>query len=327
MINLKNKYVKHSINILILLIGTFIMGTGYNIFYLPNNIIPGGFSGIATIVCHFLSMVNVNIPVSVVYLIFNVIIYLFAVKTLGKTFAIYGIIGILSYSLFLEICKFPAVSNDLLLCCIYGGVVSGLGVGLVIRSGGSTGGGDMLGCIINHLKPRISVGWVTIIINTMVVIISLISFGLNLSLYALISIFIAGKTGDLIIEGPKSIKAFYIISTKPNEMSKSLMNILHRGVTSFDAYGKYSGNKLEVILCLVSNHQIAELKKIIYEIDKDAFLFSVSVKEAMGKGFHKLEQQKPLIQIKRKNLKSTIPEQNFTLTPSCDENTQNKQDH
>lgn len=288
----KNIFLKHFINILMIVLGCFIMGTAFNVFYEPNNILLGGFGGIATIISNLLERINIHISISLIYLVINAIIYILAVKTLGKTFAIYAMIGILAYSLSLEICKFPSISNDLLLCSIYGGVICGIGIGLVIKYGGSTGGDDMLGCIVNHKKPTLSVGWVTIIVNTFVIIVSLFVYGLNLSLYSIISIFISGKTADLITEGPKSVRSFFIISSNPNEICLRLMNEIHRGATSFEAYGKFSGNRLEVIMCLISSHQVQLLKQIVYDVDPNAFLFSVSVKEAIGNGFHKLETRK-----------------------------------
>ncbi|MBQ3494234.1 MAG: YitT family protein, partial [Clostridia bacterium] len=292
----RNSIVKHAINIFLILLGTFIMGSAFNIFYSPNDIILGGFGGIATIISYLIEAgFGIVIPISAIYLVLNALLYFFAAKVLGKRFAIYALVGILSFSLFLEICKFPSISNDLLLSGIYGAVLSGIGVGLVILVGGSTGGDDMLGCVINNKKPNISVGWVTIMINTMVVVVSIFIYGLDKSLYAIIAIFISGKIADFIIEGPKNVKAFYIISKKADEISVAIMQFIERGVTSFDAYGKYSGKRLQVLMCLVNGRQRNELKQIIYDIDPNAFVFSVSVKEAMGNGFMKLEKQKSLL--------------------------------
>lgn len=303
-------------------------------FYAPSGIILGGFGGISTIISYWLSLAGINISISIIYLILNTILFIFALKILGPKFGAYAIVGILSYSLFLEVCKFPSIGGtDWLLCSIYGGVISGIGTGIIIRRGGSTGGGDMLGCIVNHKKPKISIGWVTICVNIVVISVALFVYGLNLSLYAIIAIFISGKSADLIIDGPKSVKAFYIISNKSDELANALIKDLHRGVTSFDAYGKYSGKKLEVILCLVSGFQVRTLKDMVYNVDPNAFLFSVSVKEAMGKGFNKLEKQKKLLISKKKvKLAQTLPDsQSFSHEPNTTlenpkDNTETEQD-
>lgn len=317
--NKKKVILNHFINVFLILLGCFIMGSAYNIFYRPHDIVLGGFGGIANIIGYLLSLIGVNLSISIIYIIMNIILFAFALKLLGKKFGIYALFGIFGYALFLEVCKFmPSLSDDLLLCSIYGGVMSGIGTGIVIRAGGSTGGGDMLGCVINHKNPKISVGWVTICVNIFVVALSMIIYGLNLSLYALIAIYIGGKIADVLIEGPKSIKAFYIISPKCDEICEQLNTQLKRGATKIEGYGSYTHKHLEVILSLVSTYQVRQLKEIVYNIDPNAFMFSVSVKEALGKGFHKLESKKKMLFTNEKvKLPNTLPQsQNFTLSPT-----------
>ena len=323
--NKKKVIFKHILNIALILFGCFIMGSAYNIFYKPHDIVLGGFGGISNIIGYLFSLANINISISIIYITLNVILFCFAIKILGKKFALYAIFGILGYALALEVCKFPSISDDLLLCSIYGGVISGIGTGLVIRAGGSTGGGDMLGCVINHKNPKISVGWVTICVNICVVSVSMIIYGLNVSLYALIAIYISGKIADVFIEGPKSIKAFYIISPKTDEICDKLNFVLKRGATRLEGYGSYSHKHLEMIMCLVSTYQIKVLKEIVYNIDPKAFVFSVSVKEALGNGFHKLESKKKLLFSQEKlKMPEVLPQgQNFTLNPSISQDEEN----
>ena len=317
--NKKKVVFGHIINIFLILLGCFIMGSAYNIFYRPHDIVLGGFGGIANIIGYLLNLAGINLSISIIYILMNIVLFAFALKILGKKFGIYALFGIFGYALFLEVCKFmPSLSDDLLLCSIYGGVVSGIGTGIVIRAGGSTGGGDMLGCVINHKNPKISVGWVTICVNIFVVSISMIIYGLNLSLYALIAIYIGGKIADVLIEGPKSIKAFYIISPKCDEICEKLNTQLKRGATKIEGYGSYTHKHLEVILSLVSTYQVRQLKDIVYNIDPKAFMFSVSVKEALGKGFHKLESKKKILLSNEKvKMPNILPQsQNYTLTPT-----------
>ncbi len=305
----------------LVLLGCFIMGSSYNIFYKSHDIVLGGFGGLSTIIGYLLSLIHINLSVSIIYLILNVILFAFAIKILGKKFGIYALIGIFGFSLALEVCKFPSISDDQLLCSIYGGVTSGIGTGIIIRAGASTGGGDMLGCIINHKNPKISVGWVTICVNCCVVSISMLVYGLKLSLYALIAIYISGKVADTLIEGPKSVKAYYIISPKTDEICKQLNTCLKRGATKIEGYGSYTNKHLEIIMCLVSGYQVQQLKDIVYNIDKDAFVFSISVKEALGKGFHKLEKHKSFLFTKEKvKLPEVLPQnQSFSVSPQQDQ--------
>ena len=316
----KKSLLNSALRIFLIILGCFIMGSAYNIFYTPHNIVLGGFGGISNIISYLLANINIHISTSVIYLILNIVLYFFAVKLLGKRFAIFALIGILGFSAFLEFCKFPPIPGEVdpLLNCIYGGIITGIGTGIIIRAGGSTGGGDMLGCVINHKHPKISVGWVTICVNFTVITISIFVFGLNLSLYALIAIAIAGKTSDLIIEGPKAVKAYYIISPLNDQIGQKILSSLKRGATVVDCYGEYSGEKKQMILCLVSGFQVNHLKNIVYDIDPNSFMFSVDVHEAMGKGFNKLESKdikKLLIskqKVKRANPDNLPQDQNLT---------------
>ncbi len=324
----KNKKVilSYLAKIFLVLLGCFIMGSSYNIFYKPHDIVLGGFGGFASIIGYVLSKIGIKLSISVIYLILNTILFGFAIKILGKKFGFLALIGILGYSLSLEVCKFPSVSDDLLLCSIYGGLTSGIGTGIIIRAGASTGGGDMLGCIINHKNPKISVGWVTICVNVCVVTISMLIYGLNLSLYALIAIYIAGKIADTLIEGPKSIKVYYIISPKVDEICNELNTKLKRGATRIEGYGSYTKHHIEMIMCLVSGFQVQQLKDIVYNIDKDAFMFSTSVQEALGKGFHKLQKRKKLLFSSEKvKLPEILPQnQNYTISPTQISQSENK---
>lgn len=295
----KKQTEKHIINILGIIIGAFIMGISYNTFYASQGFVLSGFSGIAILIKNGLALININLSVSLIYLFLNVILFIFAFKVLGKTFTIYALIGIISYTFFLDFADFFSIgdsANDLLLCCIYGGVFTGLGTGLVLKMGGSTGGGDLLGCIINSKNNKISIGTIMLSVNLVVLILSIIFYGLDKGLYSGIAVYLCGMISDIIVEGSRSVSAYYIISQKSDEMANAIMFHLKKGVTAFDAVGMYTNVESRVLLCLVYKHQIYDLQRIIYSIDKNAFVFSTKVSESMGRGFTKLNPKKPLIQ-------------------------------
>ncbi|MGN1227710.1 MAG: YitT family protein [Christensenellales bacterium] len=303
------------IKVLLILIGTFVMGCAYNLFYASSNIVLGGFGGLSMLISSWLENIGVFIDMNIIYFALNIVFYIFAVKLLGKSFAFYTLVGILSYTVFLSVTSFVStieIPNDLLLCCLYGGVLTGIGVGVVVRFGGSTGGGDLLGCIANHFSRKLTVGNVSMVINLIVIVLSIFTYGIELALYAIISIYISGVITDVVIEGPKSVKAFYIISKNYVEISNAIMTELGRGVTAFYAEGMYTGNDQRVLLCIVYKHQIGRLKNIIYSIDNKAFVYSISVNDAMGKGFSTLTPSQNLLQkLTLKNNKKAIPMQNL----------------
>ena len=313
------------LRVLCILIGTFVMGCAYNLFYAQQNIVLSGFGGLAMIIADWLSVVNININMNIIYFALNIVFYIFAVKLLGKSFAFYTLIGISSYAVFLRTNTFVtsiAVPDDLLLCCIYGGVLIGVGIGVVVRAGGSTGGGDLIGCIANHYSHKLTVGNVSMAINFMVIVLSVFTYGLELALYAIIAIYISGILTDLVVEGPKSVKAYYIISKNYVEISDAIMKQLGRGVTALYAEGMYTGNDQRVLLCIVYRHQIARLKNLIYSIDNKAFVYSVSVNDAMGKGFSTLSPSQTILQkLTLKNSKKAKKAQNinetFTSASTC----------
>ncbi|MBQ8748866.1 MAG: YitT family protein [Clostridia bacterium] len=303
------------IKIFCILLGTFILGCAYNLFYAPNDIVLGGFGGLSMLISGWLETVNLYIDMNIIYFALNILIFIFAVKLLGKSFAFYTLIGITSYTVFLSLTEFVStitIPNDLLLCCLYGGVLMGVGVGIVVRVGSSTGGADLLGCIANHFSRKMTVGNVSMVINFIVVILSVLTYGIELSLYSIISIYISGIITDLVVEGPKTVKAYYIISKNYVEISDAIMNKLGRGVTALHAEGMYTRNDQRVLLCIVYKHQIGSLKNIIYSIDNKAFVYSVSVNDAMGKGFSTLSPSQSILQrLTLKNKIKAVPAQNL----------------
>lgn len=294
---IKNKKLKFALDCLMIIMGTFLMSLSFNIFLVPNKISPSGFAGLASLIsvlCH--KYFGFLIPTSVLYLAMNAVLYIFAFKLLGKRFAITSAIGIGFYALFIEIVKFDfVISDDLILCTIYGGVLMGLGLGIVLRGRGSTGGSDLLASIINAKKPEIPIGTVVIFIDMIVVGLSILVYGLAFSLYSLVAIWIMGKVADIVIAGVQSLKAYYIISTKNNQIADKIITDVARGVTSIPADGVYTSASRTMLMIVVNRSQVQHLKNIVADIDADAFMFCSPVSEAMGKGFLPLKKKRPLI--------------------------------
>ena len=309
-INLKNLLI----DILIILVGTFVMALGFKIFLTPHDIVPGGFMGVAKIIHDLLYRVNFDaIDISVWYIILNIFLYLYALRKIGINFGIRAGIGIFSYSLFvkiIEILPFDDIINNqfvveetalgsvgmFIIYSIYGGVLMGIGLGLVFRANGSTGGCDLLAIIINKFMPDVTTGQIVIAVDGMVIVLSAIAYSsLILPLFALITIFICGKVSDMFVDGVKSLRAYYIITDKKEEMAQVIFNSLHRGVTDIKCQGMYTHNDRDMLLVIVRRVQIMKLKSIVRTIDENAFMFSSIVKEAYGNGFVKNQKVESLI--------------------------------
>ena len=298
--NIKNFVLE----ILIILVGTFVLALGFRIFLTPHKIVPGGFMGIAQIIHDLLVGINFTyLSVSTLYIILNLFLYLFAVKAMGIKFGIRAGVGIASYSLFVSLVEKSVIVESInnqfifeetqllgvgtyILYAIYGGILMGIGLGLVFRGNGSTGGCDLVAIVTNKFFPTITTGQIVIAIDGVVVILSAIVYqSLILPLYALITIFICGKISDMFLDGVKSLRAFYIITEKKEEMSKMIFEYLDRGVTDIKCEGMYTHKDRDMLLVITRRAQIMKLKKIVKSVDEKSFMFSSIVQEAYGKGF------------------------------------------
>lgn len=312
-------YKKLILDILLILIGTFIMAIGFCLFLEPNKIVPGGFMGLAQTIYELLSKVGFTaISIGVWYLILNVFLFLFAVKTLGVNFGVRAGVGIFSYSFFVELLEKAGFiqtlldklteeslllgGNSYIIFAIFGGVLLGVGMGIVFRGNGSTGGCDMLALVVNKFVPTITSGQLVIIVDAVVVMLSILAYhSFILPLYALITIFITGKIADMFLDGVKSVRAYYILTTKKQEISNEIFSQLRRTATNIQCEGMYSREQKDMLLVMVTRIQIGQLKTIVKQNDPNAFMFSANIKEAYGNGFIALtDSQVKKLSIKKK---------------------------
>lgn len=261
-------------------IGVAIAVAGLNFFLVPAKIAAGGISGIATILYYLLKA-----PLGITIAVLNIPLFVFGIRLIGKTFAIRTAYSLALYSLLAELLPIPA-EQDLLIGCIYGGVLMGAGIGLVVRSGGSTGGTDMAAKMLSSKSKNMSVGVLVFAIDFFVIGASAFAFNFTLALYAIASLFVSAKVIDFFTEGLTAAKAFYIISDKNDEIARTIMEQMDRGVTAFKAKGVYSGKDKEVLLCVLQwRTEGPKLKSLVKSIDERAFVIVADVKEVLGEGF------------------------------------------
>lgn len=262
-------------------LGSFLIALALTAFLVPNRIAAGGVSGLATVIYYITSF-----PIGLTMLIINVPLFIAGLKIMGMSFGMRTVYGIISLSVFTDLMQphMTALTDDLLLASIYGGVVGGIGLGIVFRSRGSTGGTDMVASLLNYFTG-ITVGEGLLIADGIVVTLAGIFFNLEVALYAAVTIFINSQTIDIIQEGLNFKKGVLIISDKSAAINQMVVNDLNRGVTEFEAKGGYTGSRKEVLLCVISRSEVSELKKAVAEIDKDAFVIISNVHEVLGEGF------------------------------------------
>lgn len=262
-------------------VGVFIMSISINYFFAPNTIAPGGVTGLAVVIEQL-----TGVEIYLINLIINVPLFIFGARALGKSTAIKTLYATILLSLFLKILPPLVLTHDLLLSSIFGGVLAGGGLGLVFKFGGTTGGTDLAGAMINDKFPHYSLATSMMIIDLMVVIFAgIVEKNIEISLYSMIAMFTTVKVIDLVLEGVGYVKAFYIITNMPDEIGDKLMLDLNRGVTSLQGKGMYTKESKEVLLCVVSRSQFAQVKEIVKSIDPQAFVMVTEMSEVLGEGF------------------------------------------
>ncbi len=266
------------------LLGVIITALGVSFFLIPGKIAAGGVSGLATVVFHL-----TDFPVGVTMLVLNGILFIIAWRVLGPVFGAKTLFGTVTLSIFVDFFSQFAVpiTGDLLLISIYGGVISGIGLGIAFRAGGSTGGTDLAAQLVARFFPT-TVGQALLFVDGFVIIVAGLAFGIELALYALIAVFITTKVIDVVVEGQSFAKAALIISDHPEAVGQAIVDRLERGVTSLAGRGFYTKQDKEVLLVIVSLVEIAEVKEIVRECDERAFVIIGDVHEVLGEGFRRL---------------------------------------
>lgn len=285
-----------------IIIGSFITATAINIFLVPYKIAPGGVTGLATVI-YYIS--GERFPVGTTMLVLNIPLFITGIRFIGGRFAIRTLFSTVFLSFVIDttepISRYfvenyllkmenMPTAPDILLYSIFGGALMGLGLGLVFKSGATTGGTDLAARIVHHFAPSFTVGQILLFIDAAVVIFAAISFNsFLLAMYAIVTLFIASKVIDAILEGVNFAKALFIISDKSEEIAKRILSDLDRGVTGLKGKGMYTGNEKQVLFCVVHRRQIPELKMIVKKIDEKAFIILTDIREVLGEGFKTYE--------------------------------------
>ncbi|WP_174734598.1 YitT family protein [Mesobacillus harenae] len=264
------------------IIGAILMGVGIELFLVPNQILDGGIVGISIILSH-LSGVKLGIYI----FILNIPFFYIGYKQIGKTFALSTLLGISVLSITTVLLhNIPVFTDDLLLATVFGGIVLGIGVGIVIRYGGSLDGTEIMAILINKKLP-FSVGEIIMFFNIFIFATAGFVFGWNRAMYSLIAYFIAYKTIDVVIAGLDESKSAWIISEHHKDIGDAILARLGRGVTYLNGEGAYTGDDKKVIFCVITRIEEAKLKSIVEELDPSAFLAVANIAEVRGGRFKK----------------------------------------
>ena len=280
--NKLRKIKSYIIEILLTILGAMIMAIGTSLFLLPNQLSTGGFSGIATITYYVF-----NIPMGTTIFLLNLPLFIFSTLKIGKKFLVKTIIGTVSLSIFIDIFdKLTPLTTDIFLACIYGGIITGIGLALVLKEHSSTGGTDLISNILRQYRPMIRMSNIIVILDIIIVILNIMFLkNIEIGLYSAIAIYLMGKMIDIITEGIYFTKLLLIISDKNEEISKNIEFVIKRGVTGVYGKGMYTGKDKLVLICAVGRKDFMNIKRMIKKIDPNSFIIITNAREVLGMGF------------------------------------------
>ncbi len=272
----------------LLLIGALIQAFSMRLFLVPGLLVSGGISGLAQIITHF-----VKFPIGVMVFVGNIPLFILGWRFLGgPRFALRTALAVGAFSLFTDLLVLfiPAsgMTQDNVLNALFGGVLLGVGLGLVYRGGGTSGGSDILGRILNH-RLGISISQAYLITDTIVVLAGGFAFSWEKALYGMVVIYVSGLAAEMVSEGSSIFRTAIIISGKSDLVAKQIMDDMERGVTVLAGTGAYTGEDRAVLYCVITRSEVNQLKELVKNIDPKAFMVIGVTHEAMGEGFKPLK--------------------------------------
>lgn len=276
---------------LLIVVGAFIMASGFVLFITPHNIVPGGVYGISIVIHHF-----TGFPIGMMALAFDIPLTIIGIRVLGPRFGIKTVVGFILTAVFVDGLTYlfgveALVPDDVLLSSVFGGVFIGLGLGLIFKSKATSGGSDIVAMIISKYT-KLPLGQLMIYVDSAIVITGLFAFqDWKIPLYSLIVIYITGRVVDLVLQGISYEKTLFIISEKHAEIRNKIIHDLNRGGTFLKGEGMYNGKEKSIIYTVLTRRELAILQDFIHKTDPEAFLTVINANEILGKGFKSLNDK------------------------------------
>jgi uncharacterized membrane-anchored protein YitT (DUF2179 family) len=272
---------------LLILVGAAVQAAALRLFLVPAQLVSGGISGLAQLLNHY-----TGFPIGMMVLLGNIPLFILGWRHLGgPRFAIRTVLSILAFATFTDLLTLflpsAGVTDDLVLNTIYGGLLLGIGLGIVYRGRGTSGGSDILGRILNR-RFGITISQAYLITDSLVVLGAGFVFGWTKALYGLVLIYVSGLAAEVALQGTNMIRSAMIVTTQTEAIAQAIMHDLERGVTILSGTGAYTGEPRNVIYCAVSRMEINRLKILVHDIDPKAFMVIGQAQEALGEGFSPL---------------------------------------
>ncbi len=287
---MKKETKKGLIDIPLIILGALIYSAGINCFTAPNDIAPGGVSGLATVISF---LTGYRLSIGLLFGLMNIPLIIAGFLKLGKPMMLRTLLAVSVTTAATDYFSrfFPQYEGDTIIAAVFGGVLIGAGLGIVYQRDGTTGGTDIINKLIQRVKPHLSLGFIMMLTDAAVVLISILAFGnLESGLYAVIAIFVSSRVMDNLLYGGREGKAIMIFSEKSEEIGQAILKRTPRGATFLKATGVYSGKDSNVICCAVHKNEYVKLKRLVREIDPRAFIITSTANEILGEGFQENNQ-------------------------------------
>jgi uncharacterized membrane-anchored protein YitT (DUF2179 family) len=266
-----------TLNILLMFAGSVVCAIAVNGILIPNKFMSGGFTGIALVIHYIFPPFSIGL----IYLIINIPVFILGWLYVGRRFFFYSIAGMLLYSFTLTFIEIKIPLNDMILCAVAGGIISGIGAGIILKSLGSAGGLDVLS-IIFLKRFSLKIGHSLLILNCLILVTGAFVVSLERVLYTMIYMYVQSNIINIVVTGLSQRKAVLIISNKPEQISDSILRCINRGVTIIEGHGGYTGYETKILYTVISLRELPRLKRLLNDIDKNVFMVVLDTMEVMG---------------------------------------------
>lgn len=264
-------------NLALITMGSAVCAVAINGILIPKGFVSGGVTGLALIVHYLVPKLSVGF----LYLLMNIPLFALGWKYVGRRFFFYSLVGTFIFSLAVEWVSFPVPIQDKILAALLAGIIMGIGTGIILRSAGSSGGTDILSVLI-LMRFSVRLGNTVLVFNGAVLCMTALLFSLESALYTLVFIYVTARMMDLVVTGLSQRKAITIISRSQEEIVKSILKELDRGVTVIEGRGGYSGQPNNIVYTVITFRELSRIKRLIQAIDPDAFVVVTDTTEVMG---------------------------------------------
>lgn len=285
---MSKKIIQFSIDIIMYLVGGAIYSVAVILFLSSNEISPGGITGVSTVLNYLY-----GVPVGLVVFVLNIPLLIIGLIKFGGIFIVKTTIATALISFTLDICEifFKPVKLDLILASVFGGLLMGLGISIIMLRGATTGGVDIIAKLINRRFPHLTVGRLMLLSDTFVITLTALVYrNIESALYSVISLYASSRIMDMMLYGADKGKIFYIITEKSEKVSEAIMLLVKRGVTVINVIGGYTGAPRKMLMCTVRRNEVSAVYKAARENDENAFIVVGEAGEIFGEGFKSIKK-------------------------------------